>query len=369
MKWNTYTGDMVGTGYLYGRSNNYNKEVKGRIKMAGFDMDGTLIDTMSGRVFPRNAMDWKWKYDNVGMRLNEYHLKKYHLIIVTNQAGIGNSETKTQTFKNKIEYMEADLITTYPDLQFTVYCPTYKDIYRKPYPRLLENILFDKLSFFCGDGAGRPDDHTDADIKFAHNIGVRFFTPENIFCGDRKMMRIDYPVKFVRTDTKYNYQPKDGRELILMCGLPASGKTYWSQHIVRQYQLLGRVIERINLDTVRTKKKMTDAIKRALVERFDILIDNTNLDKKTRSCVIDMVKNVDPNYHVVVMVLDQSFEQVLHNNRYRYYTGHPNTQMIPEFVLKKMKNKMEPPTHDESIDTIIQLQFKQPDDLKYMLYY
>ena len=361
--------DMIGMGYLYGCSDNYNNNMNGRIRMAGFDMDGTLIDTMSGRTFPRDAKDWKWKYSNVPKKLNAYFEKKYHLIIVTNQAGIKNSETKLQIFKNKIEYMEAELITRYPDLQFAIYCPIYKDIHRKPYPMIFEDVKFTKLSFFCGDGAGRPDDHTDADIKFAHNIGVRFMTPENIFCNDRQMIQIDYPVKFAKTNTGYNYRPNDACELILMCGLPASGKTYWSQHIVRQYQLLGRAIERINLDTVRTKKKMTDAIQRALTGQCDILIDNTNLDKKTRKNIIDMVKLVNPAYHIVVMLLNQSFEQILHNNRYRYYTDYHNIRLIPEFVLKKMKNKMETPTHDESIDTIVQLQFKQQDEKKYMLYY
>jgi len=183
MKWFTYTVDKFASGYVRGLSDNYNPNTeRKRVKMAGFDMDGTLIDTMSGRTFPRDANDWKWKYNKLLKILNHYHEKKYNIVIVTNQAGIGNSERKLQIFKNKIEYMEANIIARYPNLSFSIYCLTYKDIHRKPSPKIFENVMFNKSSFFCGDGAGRPGDHTDADIKFAHNIGVQFHTPENIFC-------------------------------------------------------------------------------------------------------------------------------------------------------------------------------------------
>lgn len=43
-----------------------------------------------------------------------------------------------------------------------------------------------RRSFYCGDAAGRisPKDFSDSDVKFATNIGLRFFTPEHLFFGD-----------------------------------------------------------------------------------------------------------------------------------------------------------------------------------------
>lgn len=38
-----------------------------------------------------------------------------------------------------------------------------------------------KESFFVGDAAGRPGDHSDSDKAFADAIGIPFMTPEEVF--------------------------------------------------------------------------------------------------------------------------------------------------------------------------------------------
>jgi len=46
-------------------------------------------------------------------------------------------------------------------------------------------------SFYCGDAAGRPKtatrpkDFSDTDIKFAHNVGLTFKTPEEFFLDQK----------------------------------------------------------------------------------------------------------------------------------------------------------------------------------------
>lgn len=378
MRWNIRKVIEIDSGYVYGTSDNYiSQNAKSKlIKMAGFDLDGTLIDTKNGKPFPRDADDWKWKYDNVKKKLNYYYEKKYNIIIVTNQAGIKDSEVKLNVWKKKIEYMENDIMKSYPSLQFIIYCMTHKDIHRKPYPKIFEDVKFEKKSFFCGDGAGRLKnlenraDHTDADIKFAHNIGVRFFTPENIFCKDKQIITINYPVNFdKKKHIPYNYVASNKPELILMHGMPASGKSYWTQRIADSHHLMNRSIDCINMDTLKTKKKMDNAICMAVNKINNVLIDNTNLDKSTRKHIIDMVKNINPDYYVRVIVLKSSFSRILHNNAYRYYTNYHNIKQIPEFVLKMMKNKMEKPEYDESIDLIEKIKFKQPIDDIYYLYF
>ena len=48
-------------------------------------------------------------------------------------------------------------------------------------------------TFYVGDAANRPQDHSDADIAFAKNCEVEFFVPEQFFEGGsfRKFLRND----------------------------------------------------------------------------------------------------------------------------------------------------------------------------------
>ena len=42
------------------------------------------------------------------------------------------------------------------------------------------NVNYDE-SFYVGDAAGRKKDFSDSDLKFAENIGITFYTPEEYF--------------------------------------------------------------------------------------------------------------------------------------------------------------------------------------------
>ncbi len=48
--------------------------------------------------------------------------------------------------------------------------------------RWLAGIAHDVAqSFFVGDAAGRPRDHSDCDKMFAANVGVKFHTDDQFF--------------------------------------------------------------------------------------------------------------------------------------------------------------------------------------------
>lgn len=66
-------------------------------------MDGTLIKTKSGAVFPKDCSDWQLLFPTVPDTLKQLHTNGYKVIIFTNQAGIGLGRVKIDSFKEKIE--------------------------------------------------------------------------------------------------------------------------------------------------------------------------------------------------------------------------------------------------------------------------
>jgi len=54
-------------------------------KIAGFDLDHTIITTMGGHTFPKNPSDWRFLYPNVPDRLRSLIKDGYAIVIISNQ--------------------------------------------------------------------------------------------------------------------------------------------------------------------------------------------------------------------------------------------------------------------------------------------
>lgn len=252
-------------GYLYGCSDNWKKSNgTDLMTIAGFDMDPTLIRPASWKRFPKDADDWEWAYPNVKSKLRSLHKKGYEIIIVTNQGGIKSSIPKLEEFKQKLENIERDICEDYPNISFRIYCLNNKDVHRKPYPTILMNHKIDRAkSFYCGDAAGRQNDHSGSDIKFAYNLRLRFMTPEKLFAGDADSQGIiEYPISpynqeiLKRREYQYVQNSQAMQELIIMVGLPGSGKSHITDMIMRYYKSINQPIDYISLDILRSKPKM-----------------------------------------------------------------------------------------------------------------
>jgi bifunctional polynucleotide phosphatase/kinase len=395
MRWNIICNNNFTTkiGFVYGTSNNYLKSSNSPLisrKIASFDLDQTLIKTTSGKKFPINSDDWEWNYSNVRQLLHDYHNKKYEIIIITNQAGIKDSETKLNEFKTKIEKIEADIGDMF---HFEIYCMIYKDVYRKPFPTIFDKLIIDRNnSFYCGDACGRKNDHSDTDIKFAYNTRLKFRTPENVFENKvNDISNLTYPLvplfkKFMQNKSYvtnittvsgntyvYENNNKNKPEIILMVGLPASGKSHVANIIknVCDNELYLNFIL-ISLDILKTKAKMFKLIKQYSAQKFHILIDNTNLESVTRNEIISMVKLIDTNYFVRIIHINTPIEICLHNNCYRLYRDYMiNPKYIPEFVYNMMKKKYVVPELSENklIDKIDTLSPGIPLEISYFYYY
>lgn len=103
------------------------KDVVASEKIAAYDLDGTLIKTKSGNVFPKTIDDWQIAYPEVPGKLKSLHKNGFKIVLFTNQAGIAKGKLKIEDFKQKIGSIQAKL-----NIPFQVFVSTGKGKYRKP---------------------------------------------------------------------------------------------------------------------------------------------------------------------------------------------------------------------------------------------
>ena len=73
-------------------------------KIAAYDMDGTIITTKSGRVFPVDCNDWRLLYEErTREKLESLYHEGYKIVLITNQAGIANGKLRLEDFQTKVE--------------------------------------------------------------------------------------------------------------------------------------------------------------------------------------------------------------------------------------------------------------------------
>ena len=147
------------------------------------DLDGTLIDTISGETFPKGIWDMKIKFDVLDA-INK--LNPECILIVSNQGGIESGFVDAHDFRAKSEYITR-AIREYCGCEcYAMYCETNdkSDPYRKPNVGMLEGLLesyvgddFDYIkqkSLMIGDASGKEGQFSDSDKKTAENFGIDY---------------------------------------------------------------------------------------------------------------------------------------------------------------------------------------------------
>ncbi|XP_011098219.1 polynucleotide 3'-phosphatase ZDP [Sesamum indicum] len=161
-------------------------------KIAAFDFDGCLAKTSVKRV---GADAWSLMYPSIPEKLQSLYNDGYKLVIFTNESNIERWKNKRQAaVDSKIGRLENFIKLVKVPIQVFIACGLSsgkpEDPFRKPKPgmwKIMEMEFNSGLkvdmdqSFYVGDAAGRPDDHSDADIKFAQAIGLKFYVPEEYF--------------------------------------------------------------------------------------------------------------------------------------------------------------------------------------------
>ncbi|KAK0522687.1 DNA kinase/phosphatase Pnk1 [Tilletia horrida] len=417
---------------------------KTKLKAAIFDLDGTLVVPKSGKTHPErsNEYDFKFLFSQHTLKQvqDEHRLHGRTVIIVTNQGyfkpGMGR-EGGFETWKKK-----QALIGQALDVPHVVLVATGEDRFRKPAigmwdafwsvalnqlhvvkpgsatdaqaeteagpsssrPRRLpggrkpkapegaplpevritdiEREHFDAAqSFYVGDAAGRAGDHSDVDRKWAGNVGVAFFTPEQYFTEKKK----DPPFKlsgwapkresdassrlplFSPTNTPLVPATEEERDdLILFVGPPGAGKTEFFKRYLQPFGY-----EWVNQDTLRTYDACKRAVRTHLEAGKGCVVDNTNRNKKTRKGYIELAQELGRQVRCFYFDIEQ--QRSFHNNAFRANSGlESGRSMIPPFAIQSYFKERELPTRDEGFSEepkTISWQFVDTDEETTRRYY
>lgn len=146
------------------------------------DLDGTLIETKSGKTFPVDENDWKFK-EWIKEAIQEYNPK--YIFIISNQGGIEYGYVDEKKFITKL-YAIMDEIRTWGDFIVDgTFCtsndPDNKN--RKPNTGMVDYFREDcyrnydfspRQALMIGDASGLEGQFSDSDARCAHNAGIRY---------------------------------------------------------------------------------------------------------------------------------------------------------------------------------------------------
>ncbi|EFC41382.1 predicted protein [Naegleria gruberi] len=347
--------------------------------VAGYDFDSTLVVTKSGKAFATGPSDWKLFHKSVSTKLKEEHEKnKKLLVIFTNQNGVKKGKLTKKDLEKRIEGFINEAIGS--EIPILVVAALSDNHMRKPctgmwnyladtiIPKHQKNISLDKsTSLYVGDAAGRPErkdsnnkkikkDHSCGDRKFALNLGIKFFTPEPYFLGEKEYptWSLDgYDIKKFKS-TKSAYKKEDlissKQEIVVFQGWPASGKTTFAK---RFFIPAGYV--HVNRDTLNTIPKCVKACKEAIQKGKSVVVDNTNPDADSRKNYIDIAEEFEIPIRCFSFNVERELAEhlnVLRENRSK--GGHPH---VPGVGYNTYNKKLEEPSEDEGFSEVKTIDF------------
>ncbi|KAM9813002.1 bifunctional polynucleotide phosphatase/kinase isoform 1-T1 [Syngnathus typhle] len=345
--------------------------VRGSDKIAGFDIDGCIITTKSGKVFPTAPDDWKILYPEIQPRLTSLIKKGYKVVFFTNQMGIARGKLRPEVFKSKVE----DILTTL-QLPVQVFVAAGPGIYRKPAVGMWNHLcekandgvpVDNTQSFYVGDAAGRPEnwapgkkkkDFSCSDRLFALNLGLKFHTPEEYFLGWKTASYSLPQFDPRKLDSSARlYDPPSASltasktEVIVAVGFPASGKsTFFHTYIIPKGYAY------VNRDTLGSWQSCVAACERALKEGRSVAVDNTNPDPESRKRYVDVAKAAGVPCRC--FQFSATLEQAKHNNRFREMAPSDSKHAkVNDMIFQSYKKHFVAPALSEGFSEILSIHF------------
>lgn len=293
--------------------NNY----RHRQKMAIFDYDWTLVRPKTNGTFAKNENDWIWLTENVPIILKKLYIKGYSINIISNQRK--NTEIKIKEITNALSSLNIPIVYVIG-----------VDI-AKPNKSIFDILLKDKKcdkdkSFYVGDALGRESDWSDVDKQFAENIGLKYFSPDEIF----KIQNV----------TNKEITENINQEIIVMVGYPGSGKTTISEKFNKEKYVI------ISGDKYKTSKNMIKISKQYLINGKSVIYDATNPTIEKRKEYIDVAKKYNIEARCINVETDM-VEAMFRNNQ--------RNKVIPKITYYVYRKKYIEPSISEGFTEIIKI--------------
>ncbi|CAD6573099.1 MAG: hypothetical protein TREMPRED_000722 [Tremellales sp. Tagirdzhanova-0007] len=347
-----------------------------KIPVIFYDFDGTLIKPRSGAAFPSSRNDWAWWHPSVPARLKAEWEEGKHIVVISNQ-GDGREKIRKE-WRAKLPLVAAKMPSNVP---IRILAGLSKvDVYRKPNIgmfQVVEEVYRSKgfqidleRSLFVGDAAGRVaaqgkrKDHSDTDLKFALNVGLKFLTPEEHFLSHpRPTYPIPptgfHPAKLGNLAALPHIVPSNTSitseevEIVCFVGPPAAGKTsFFRKHFAHRYG-------HVNQDMLRSREKCLAVAEELLVSGRSAVVGkfscshNTNRNRETRAHWIRLAARL--NVPIRLFHFLCPIELAKHNNMYRACYASPDEpvrELLPGSAFSGYVGQFEAPTLGEGFDQI-----------------
>ncbi|KAL1285801.1 Bifunctional polynucleotide phosphatase/kinase [Trichinella pseudospiralis] len=345
------------------------QSLSGNSLIAAFELYGGIVHRTPGGNHPRGMNDWVIAYVDVVTQLKKLIKKGYKIVIFTNQGGISTKRLLIDDFKKKIAAINRVLC-----VPFQCFAATADDWYRKPRPGMWELLcrmgnggveVNMSKSFFVGNsGVWIINDrvkieYSSTDRLFAFNCGLKFWAAEEEFYNHKapgsEAYKFPQRATFKRTAENLIHPidtplpVADEPEIILLCGVPAAGKTHYAK---RHLEPLGVKIISWENDNL-TLEQCLYLAEEILKKDQAVVVDATNPNVDSRKPFIDLAS--DFNYPIRCFLFEIPYEQAVHNYIYRKIKNPEYSR--PRSLIDFYQKIMEPPSVEEGFDSIVYISF------------
>lgn len=338
--------------------------------LAVFDMDGTLITPKRARQVRANAADdWDFRWPSVPETLATFAREGWLVAVLTNQSARGRKKGTNDSIVRAVLNSVRERISGVPLLMVAA---AANDHHRKPMRGMWDWLMAragrretEAADFYCGDAAGRAAargrsrDFANTDRLLAHNVGVRFRVPEEIFAGapppelpplsPTRIAGTDLPgaLTAVIDCVRGLRGAHSGSVIVVPVGLPGSGKTTIAAALARRFPNVSHASQ----DTIGGTRFVRHVANLCRSENAVVVADRTNLTRKNRGKLTSLGI---PTIAVILDAWDESGKPVAtaawHRNCLRAQSG---GRFVPKIAYRTLARNATPVAADERFVAIV----------------